>query len=58
MIARETTRSFRELSQKLLQQNKELIQYAKDVKSANKKHEHEKQQLKLELSQELTKSQE
>jgi len=55
MIGRATTKSFRELCQKLLQQNKELISYtitfSKDTKAENEKHEHEMQQLKLEINQ-------
>ena len=61
MIGRSTTKSFRELCQKLLQQNKELISYTitsgKDSKAGKGKHEHEKQQLKLEVNQKEQKAQ-
>ena len=62
MIGRSTTKSFRELCQKLLQQNKELISHTitsgKDPKTAgNGKQEHERQQLKLEVNQKEQKAQ-
>jgi 16S rRNA G527 N7-methylase RsmG len=61
MISRATAKSFRELCQKLLQQNKELISYTitngKDTNAEDDKHEHERQQLKLEINQKEQKAQ-